>query len=130
MMRGTVPAALAWLISFSSGALPALGDGVGPASQESPQIARGRYLANGITRCFWCHSPLNDGDPATPRPESLGAGDVLDEKAPVNAPNITPDLETGIGRWNDGDVVRAIREGTGRDGQPLRSDHPFTSTAS
>jgi mono/diheme cytochrome c family protein len=88
------------------------------------RIARGGYLANGIARCFWCHSPLNDGDPATPRPESLGSGDVLDEKTPVHAPNITPDGETGIGRWSDGDVVRAIRKGLGRDGRTLRRDHP------
>jgi len=24
-------------------------------------VARGRYLANGIARCFWCHSRLEDG---------------------------------------------------------------------
>ena len=35
------------------------------------------------------------------------------------APNITPDPETGIGRWTDGEVARAIREGVSRDGRPL-----------
>lgn len=87
-------------------------------------IARGRYLANGIGRCFWCHSPLNDGDPATPRPETLGAGDTLDPQTPVVAPNLTPDPETGLGHWSDAEVVRAIREGVGRGGQQLRGDHP------
>jgi hypothetical protein len=29
----------------------------------------------------------------------------------VQAQNITPDPETGIGRWTDGEVIRAIREG-------------------
>ncbi len=37
----------------------------------------------------------------------------------IVAPNITPDPETGIGRWTDGEVARAIREGVTRDGRVL-----------
>jgi hypothetical protein len=70
-----------------------------------------------------CHSPLDDGDPAVPVPATLGSGDVLDEKVPLNAPNITPDPETGLGRWTDQEIVRAIRDGIGRDGRELR-EHP------
>jgi len=106
--------------------LPALSGALSAENQSDVRVGRGRYLVNGVGRCFWCHSPLNDGDPATPRPESRGSGDVLDPKTPVNAPNITPDPETGIGRWSDAQVVRAIREGTGRDGRLLRGDHPST----
>ena len=94
------------------------------AAGREARIARGRYLAHGIARCFWCHSPLDGGNPAGPRPESLGSGDVLDPKIPVVAPNITPDTETGIGRWSDAEVVRAIREGRGRGDRRLRGDHP------
>ena len=104
-------------------ALGASGVSSGGASER---VERGRYLANGITRCFWCHSALSDGDPATPLPETLGAGDILDPKAPVTAPNITSDPETGIGRWRDDEIVRAIREGIGRDGGRLRGEHPDT----
>ncbi len=107
-----------FLGAFFFVALPAL------ASQADDRLARGRYLANGVGRCFWCHSPLNDGDPATPRPETLGTGDVLDPETPVVAPNLTPDAETGLGRWSETEVVRAIREGVGRDGRALRGDHP------
>jgi mono/diheme cytochrome c family protein len=117
-------ARLMCLGTLSLVSLLALGGSRVSGSQGDGRLARGRYLVNGIGRCFWCHSPLNDGDPATPRPESLGAGDILDAKTPVNAPNITPDPETGIGRWSDADVVRAIREGTGRNGRLLRGDHP------
>ena len=104
--------------------LPAVDGSPLSGTRADARVARGRYLANGIGRCFWCHSPLNGGDPATPRPESLGAGDILDAKTPVVAPNITPDPETGIGRWSDGDVVRSIRAGIGRNGRLLRGDHP------
>jgi mono/diheme cytochrome c family protein len=96
----------------------------GAESLLSAQVQRGAYLANGLARCFWCHAPLDDGDPATPKAGTLGSGDVLDEKTPVIAPNITPDGETGIGRWTDAEITRAIREGIGRDGRALRRDHP------
>src|SRR6185369_13345521 len=96
----------------------------GAESHPSLPVQRGAYLAQGIARCFWCHAPLDDGDPAIPKAGTLGWGDVLDEKTPVVAPNITPDGETGIGRWSDPEVVRAIRDGIGRDGRTLRGDHP------
>ena len=40
-------------------------------------------------------------------------------------PNITPDPETGIGRWTDEEVIRAIREGRGRDGKTLGPPMPY-----
>jgi mono/diheme cytochrome c family protein len=94
------------------------------ARAAEARVARGRYLARGVGRCLWCHSRLTDADPATPRPESLGAGDVLDEKTPIVAGNLTPDAETGLGKWTDAEVARAIRDGIGRDGRRLRGDHP------
>ena len=84
----------------------------------------GKYLAHGIARCFWCHSPLDNRDPAVPIPARLGLGDVLEEKAPINAPNLTPDRETGLGGWTDQQIARAIREGIGRDGRQVLSTHP------
>lgn len=35
------------------------------------------------------------------------------------APNLTPDNETGIGAWTDGQLRLAIREGIDRDGLVL-----------
>jgi hypothetical protein len=37
----------------------------------------------------------------------------------IVAPNITPDVETGAGRWTDDMLARAIREGIGHDGRAL-----------
>lgn len=105
-------------------AVPAPPRSAPPAARHESPVARGAYLVNGVGRCFWCHSPQDDGDPSSPRPEMLGAGDVLDELTPVIAPNLTPDRETGLGQWSDGEIVRAVREGVGRDGVRLRADHP------
>ncbi|HEU0105963.1 MAG TPA: cytochrome c [Vicinamibacteria bacterium] len=104
--------------------LLALAPLAGGQTSATARTVRGAYLARGVARCFWCHAPLDSGDPATPQPETLGSGDILDEKTPIIAPNITPDDETGLGRWHDGEIARAIREGIGRDGRRLRSEHP------
>jgi mono/diheme cytochrome c family protein len=104
-------------------ALAACNRGPAPAVRAA-RVARGSYLVNGVGRCFWCHSPQTSSDPSTPRPETLGAGDTLDKSAPVVAPNLTQDAETGLGRWSDAEIVRAVREGVGRDGRRLRGDHP------
>ena len=39
--------------------------------------------------------------------------------------NITPDVETGIGAWTDGEKIRAIREGISRDGTMLFPMMPY-----
>ncbi len=33
--------------------------------------------------------------------------------------NITPDPDTGLGRWSDAEIARAIRSGVSRDGYQL-----------
>lgn len=106
------------VLAFATAAVPQR------ATDGTAQIARGKYLANGIARCFGCHSPLSNADPALPIPATLGSGDQwLDGKLQVGAPNITPDPATGLGRWTDQQIVRAIREGIGLSGQRL-STHP------
>jgi mono/diheme cytochrome c family protein len=120
MRRGSVVLALCAVLGSACASPKTAGNSKSTAAEL---IARGQYLANGIGRCFWCHSPLDNGDPAVPRPETLGAGDVLDEKAPLVASNITPDKETGLGDWTDQEIIRAIREGIGRDGREFQ-EHP------
>jgi hypothetical protein len=43
----------------------------------------------------------------------------------VVAPNITPDRETGIGTWTDGEKIRAIREGVDKNGRALFPMMPY-----
>jgi mono/diheme cytochrome c family protein len=51
-------------------------------------------------------------------------------KTPFGAfysPNITPDPETGIGRWSDQQFLRAMREGVGPDGTAYFPAFPYPS---
>jgi len=99
-----------------------------PATPEA--IAHGRYLVDHVAGCLGCHSPVQDGKPGDyPVPGKLGAGRDFGvwEGAPfhLRSANLTPDREHGIGAWTDGEVVRAIREGVGRDGRALFPQMPY-----
>ncbi len=86
------------------------------------RLERGRYLAEHLLQCFICHSERDWDRPGAPPVETRkGAGAVLSERGErrVVAPNITPDRDTGAGKWTDDMLARAIREGIGHDDRPL-----------
>lgn len=91
--------------------------------ESTPErIARGKYLANGGSHCFLCHSERDWDKPGAPPIESKkGAGSIMIDRDGFRmvAPNITPDIETGAGTWTDDMFARAIREGVGHDGRAL-----------
>jgi mono/diheme cytochrome c family protein len=91
--------------------------------EPTPQrLERGKYLTNGILMCFVCHSPRDSSQAGFPPIEAkLGGGAIIAETATSRtvAPNISPDSETGAGRWTDDMFARAIREGIGHDGRAL-----------
>lgn len=107
-----------------------------PASAERfeatpARLARGHYLVNHVADCLGCHSDhVGDrfGFPIKPGTEGQG-GFVFDKKlgfpGVVAAQNITSDPETGLGRWTDGEIVRAIREGVDRNGDALFPMMPY-----
>ncbi len=86
------------------------------------RLARGRYLVEGPMHCFHCHSEVNwkaPGAPLVPGRKGGGAPFPMDVGFPLNVPNISPDPETGAGKWTDEQLARAIREGIGHDGRRL-----------
>jgi mono/diheme cytochrome c family protein len=97
------------------------------ASEEETVLARGAYLVNGIVACGNCHTPRNAD--ATANADMRLAGGFLIEEPEFRAyaPNITQDLETGIGDWSDEDIMRAIREGVRPDGTVIGPPMPIPS---
>lgn len=92
-----------------------------PARTE--RVAYGRYLTFALD-CWTCHSAdfktMNVLEPEK-TPGYLGGGNTLTdvEKKPVYSANLTPDDETGIGRWSEADFVRAVTRGIRPDGRVL-----------
>lgn len=85
-------------------------------AQDDALMARGKYLAEGVVACANCHIARNAaGLPLSGR--GLSGGMLFDDAAfQARAANITPDPETGIGKWTDAQLARAIREGIRPDG--------------
>ena len=82
----------------------------GSAATES-QVERGKYLVESIMGCGNCHTPQGPNGPILDR--ALSGGPPIEEGKLFTAfpSNITPDPETGIGKWTDAQIKVAIREG-------------------
>ena len=84
-------------------------------------LARGRRVA-AAGDCATCHTApggrSNAGGLAIETPFGL-----------IHSTNITPDPETGIGRWSYSAFERAMRQGISRDGKHLYPAFPYTSFA-
>jgi mono/diheme cytochrome c family protein len=87
------------------------------AAAETP-LERGTYLMRSISACGNCHTMPGSG------PELAGGPPVVDEHFTAHPANITPDLETGIGRWTDEQIITAIREGKRPDGSTIGPPMP------
>ncbi len=81
------------------------------------QIERGRYLTT-VGDCIACHTVPGGTPFAGGRAVETPFGVLL-------SPNLTPDRETGIGAWSDGEFVRAVTEGIGRGGEHLYPALPY-----
>jgi mono/diheme cytochrome c family protein len=92
--------------------------------------ARGRYLVQGLLGCDDCHSPKDwtqRGAPVLPGMELVGQPlPIPGFPGVISAPNLTPDPETGSGRWTDDQLARAIREGVKHDDTILFPMMPYS----
>ena len=75
-----------------------------------------------MSACLHCHSPGDETRWGFPyKPELRGAGGLCLTEAvgfagTVCAKNITQHPEHGLGKWTDGEILRAIREDASLNG--------------
>ena len=79
-----------------------------PVPEKSEEWNRGNYLVNAVAHCGECHSPRNMLGALKEREAFSGNIGGPDHQ---NAPNITPDPETGIGTWSNEDIMRLLKTG-------------------
>jgi mono/diheme cytochrome c family protein len=105
--------------------VPLLGHTQTKAPSGSPAdpelIKRGEYLAHAAD-CVACHTAPGGAAHAGGR----GMGSPL---GVIYSTNITPDADTGIGRYTLVDFDRAMRRGIARDGHHLYPSMPYPSYA-
>lgn len=110
-----------------------------PRAEAYPtdQLNQGRYMV-GLLGCAICHTDgalIGKPDYAL---NLAGSGigiaytnPLVDHRpAVVFPPNITPDLETGIGRCSQGELVRLLRSGEADHGRHLLAVMPWPTYAS
>ncbi len=129
-----VIAILAVVITRTIGWRPVIGPRAralkGRKFESTPaRLARGEYLVQHVTPCVMCHSAHDFNQPGFPLiPGTMLAGIHFDEQGmpgEVYSTNITPDPESGAGKWTDDQLARAIREGIGHDGRALFPMMPY-----
>jgi mono/diheme cytochrome c family protein len=97
-----------------------------PAPPTTDKVAYGGYIVNALAHCFECHTPF--GANGAPDFARLGAGGMEIQLGPgmvVRTANITPDPETGIGKWSDDDIKKALTEGITPTGGHVAPPMPF-----
>lgn len=94
------------------------------APPKGDPVALGRYLTVALD-CFACHSAdfksMNVMEPEK-TPGYMGGGNTVTDVrgGSIRTANLTPDDETGIGKWTEADFVRALKSGFRPDGRVLR----------
>lgn len=102
-------------------------------AQNGDLLEHGTYLMESIVACGNCHTPK---DPVTGSEVAnmayAGSFVIREPVFTAYAPNITMDVETGVGSWSDDELIVAIRDGLRPDGTligpPMPS--PFYRTMS
>ncbi|NDP48107.1 MAG: c-type cytochrome [Sulfuriferula multivorans] len=95
--------------------------GAAASEEKSELLKRGEYVAR-LGDCIACHT--------TPNGKLMAGG--LELKTPFGAlysTNITPDTQTGIGKYSFEQFDRAMRKGVAADGRNLYSAMPYPSYA-
>ena len=98
-----------------------------PAPPMTDKVAYGGYIVNSLAHCFECHTTAGPNG-APDFAHHLGAGGFEITLAPgmtIRTANITSDPETGIGKWTDADIKKAITEGVTPTGGHLSPPMPF-----
>lgn len=107
-------AAVTWLNLRGEAEIDA---GAAPADGTPAQIGRGAYLAR-AGNCAACHTARG----GVPYAGGRGIGTPF---GTVYAGNLTPDPETGLGRWSAAHFWRALHHGRSADGRLLYPAFPY-----
>ena len=86
-----------------------------PDPAKSAEWNRGAYLALGVLHCGECHTPRNMLG-GLERSRWFAGASAADGPEGNAVPNITPDPETGIGKWSRDDISNYLETGMDPDG--------------
>ncbi|CAN5684062.1 cytochrome c [soil metagenome] len=126
LLAALATAAVVWLNQRGEDPLPASptpSANSGPGLDATPEppnpdkLERGRYLTV-VGNCMTCHT-VRGGEPYA------GGRNVDTPFGTVFSPNLTPDPDTGLGKWSSAQFWRALHNGRSRDGRLLYPAFPY-----
>jgi mono/diheme cytochrome c family protein len=92
-------------------------------------VERGQYLVTTIGGCGNCHTSRQGGTlegKVIPGTELSGGLKLDEDVGHLSIPNITSDIQTGIGEWTNTQIVEALRQGKRPDGKILGPPMPIS----
>jgi len=97
-----------------------------PGPDTTNKVEWGKYLTLAQIECFTCHSKdfktMNVEFPEKSEGFFGGGNQLINtEGQTITTLNITPDEETGIGKWTEEEFVRALKSGIVPNGPALRN---------
>ncbi len=114
LLLALLAAWVAWLNVRGESPLPASEP---PLTRSPALLERGAYLAR-AGNCMGCHTARGGAPYAGGRGIETPFGTVF-------ASNLTPDPDTGLGRWTPSEFWRALHHGRSRDGRLLYPAFPY-----
>ena len=102
---------------------------LGLSAQAETIVERGQYLVTTIGGCGNCHTPRQGGTlegKVVPGTELSGGLELNEDIGHLSMPNITPDIETGIGEWTNQQIVTTLRDGRRPDGKIIGPPMPIS----
>lgn len=117
VLLGGLAGGVAWL--NVRGEAPISADAA-PSTGTPGQVARGEYLTK-LGNCMTCHTTRGGA------PWAGGRG-IATPFGTIYAGNLTPDDETGLGRWSAEHFWRAMHHGRSFDGRLLYPAFPYPDT--
>jgi mono/diheme cytochrome c family protein len=104
---GFRPALTIWKwLNFTPGAFR-------PDPARSAELNRGAYLVEALAHCGECHTPRNLMGGLDAARAFAGTPDGPEGE---RVPNITPDPDTGLGKWSPADITDLLTQGMTPDG--------------
>jgi mono/diheme cytochrome c family protein len=92
-----------------------------PAPDFTNPVARGEYMVR-LGHCWECHSLGSTGPQGPDSGKYMAGASMAMEMKGVGkvwAPNLTPDPETGLGRYSDEQIKESLRSGKRLDGKTM-----------
>lgn len=109
--------AILWLVMANRN--PDLDQPSIPPADPAAQLVQGEYLTR-VGNCMSCHT-ARGGEPYA------GGRAVPTPFGNIYTSNLTPDAETGIGKWDNADFWQAMHDGKSKDGSLLYPAFPYTN---